>query len=313
VRLGVISSILPLNVNKGYCEDTIIKKKNIYVILILVICIIIVYRISFNDITYIKYNKIQNYIENEAGNQIYIEDYFWIDGLPECIGIIYFDGSIGYIRDQNLKEIEMQELSVPVVEDRDLVYYSSQKGGWFYNDEKSLYFYDVEEEKEYVIYRSVTEERERNGSYNWEYKIKYFKLYGNCIYMFEELTAMLNAGRLVIYNVEKNEFEIFERGLAAFDISDDGKRLVYSSILYTGIAYQWDISEYNLETNEIISNYKSTSINRYIFYKTDSYEIYTVTNDKSEKPFNMRRVIKDTFLAFKVGELQWNEELLQIK
>ena len=108
---------------KSYCEDTTIKKKKIYIILILVICIIIVYRFLINDIKYIKYHKIQNHIENEAGNQIYIEDYFWIDGLPECIGIIFFDGSIGYLRDQNLREIEIQELSVPVVGDIDLDYY----------------------------------------------------------------------------------------------------------------------------------------------------------------------------------------------
>jgi len=288
------------------------KRKKICVILILMICIIIVCRLLLNDIKYIKYDKTQNYIENEAGSQIYIKDYFRIDGLPEYIGIVYFDGSIGYIRNQNLMDVEMQDLSVPIIDDIDLKYYSSQEGGWFYNDEKSLYFYDVEEEKEYVIYRSETEERERNGNHNWEYTIKYFKLCGNYIYIFEELNAMLNDGRLVIYNVEKNEFEIFDKSLTAFDISDDGKRLVYSSILYTGIAYQWDISEYNLETNKVISNYKSTSINRYIFYKTNSYEIYTLTDDKTD-PFNMRRVIKDTFLAFKVGELHRNEELLLIQ
>ena len=297
---------------KSYCEDTTIKKKKIYIILILVICIIIVYRFLINDIKYIKYHKIQNHIENEAGNQIYIEDYFWIDGLPECIGIIFFDGSIGYLRDQNLREIEIQELSVPVVGDIDLDYYSSQKGGWFYNDEKSLYFYDVEEEKEYELYRSETEE-EMKTTYNWEYRIMYFQLCGEKIYIYEEITATTYCGRLVIYNMEKNEYEIFEKGLAAFDISDDGKRLVYSCVSYTGIAYQWDISEYNLDTDEIISNYKSTSMNRYIFYKTNSYEIYTITDDASGKPFNMRRVIKDTFLAFKVGELQRSEELLQIQ
>jgi len=287
------------------------KRKKICVILILMICIIIC-RLLLNDIKYIKYDKTQNYIENDAGSQIYIKDYFRIDGLPEYIGIVYFDGSIGYIRNQNLMDIEMQDLSVPIIEDIDLKYYSSQEGGWFYNDKKSLFFYDVKEEKEYELYRSETEE-EMKTTYNWEYRIMYFKLCEEKIYIYEEITSTTYCGRLVIYNMEKNEYEIFENGLAAFDISDDGKRLVYSCVIYTGIAYQWDISEYNLETDEIISNYKSISMNRYIFYKANSYEIYTVTQGTSGKPFIMRRVIKDTFLAFKVGELQRSEELLQIQ
>jgi len=287
------------------------KRKKTYVVLFWVICIIIVFRLLLYDIRYIKYDKTQNYIENEADSQIYIKDYFWIHGLPEYIGIVYFDGSIGYIRNQNLMEVEIQDLSVPIIDNMDLKYYSSQEGGWFYNDKKSLFFYDVKEEKEYEIYRSETE-NELNAVHKWEYKIMYFKLCEKKIYIYEEINSMIYSGRLVIYNIENNEYEIFEIGVAAFDISDDGKRLVYSCVKYTGIAYQWDIREYNLETDEIISNYKSRSI-RYIFYKKDSYEIYIVTDDAEEKPFNIRRVIKNTFLAFKVGELHWNEELLQIQ
>ena len=289
------------------------KKKKIYLILFLIICIIIICRLLLNDIKYIKYNKTQSIIENKVGNQIYIEDYFYIEGLPEYIGIIYIDGSIGYIRDQNLKEVEMQNLSVSVAGNIDLRYYSSQKGGWFYNDDKSLFFYDVEEEKEYEIYRSETEENEINTLYNLEYRIMYFKLCGKNIYIYEEIDPLTNCGRLVIYNIENNEFEIFEKSIAAFDVSDDGRRLAYSCVRYTGITYHWDIREYNLETDEIINNYKSIGINRYIFYKTNSYELYTVTQGTSGKPFIMRKVIKDTFLAFKVGELYWNEELLQMQ
>jgi len=290
------------------------RRKRGCIISFLAICIIIVIRLIWiSGIKYIKYDKTQNYIENKAGNQIYIKDYFLIDGLLECIGIVYSDGRVGYIRDQVLKEVEIQDLTVPVIDDIDLKYYSSQRGGWYYNDKKSIFFYNTDEEKEYELYRSETETNRRDAIHNTEYRIMYFKINEDYIYVYEEVSAMLNAGRIIVYDIEKNDRELFKNSVTAFDISDNGKKLVYSCVSYTGIAYDWDISEYDLETDEILSNYKSTGIIRYIYYKKDSYEIYTVTNNTSAEPFFIRKVIKDTFLALKIGELQWNEELLQIK
>ncbi|MDL2301223.1 hypothetical protein LJC58_02590 [Lachnospiraceae bacterium OttesenSCG-928-D06] len=90
---------------------------------------------------------------------------------------------------------------------------------------------------------------------------------------------------MIVYDIMKNESVVMIDAIAAFNLSDDGKRLVYSCVNYTGIAYEWGICEYDLEEEKIISEFKSTDIIRKIFYKAGSYEIYTVTKGTYDRFF----------------------------